>query len=105
MGPATTVNSLRALRKKIKLIIFPQDFFIPDFFRIFYYKLINVMKKQRTTKSTPLTIYKSVGPNIYFDGTSYRVRMILNGERYSKNLSSKRAAVMYRNSLLKTAAV
>jgi len=63
------------------------------------------MKKQRTTKSTPLTIYKSVGPNIYFDGTSYRVRMILNGQRYSKNLSSKRAAVMYRNSLLKTAAV
>jgi hypothetical protein len=63
------------------------------------------MKKQRTTKSTPLTIYKSVGANIYFDGTSYRVRMILNGERYSKNLSSKRAAVMYRNSLLKTAAV
>ena len=61
------------------------------------------MKKTRTTKSTPLTIYKSVGPNIYFDGTSYRVRMILNGERYSKNLSSKRAAVMYRNSLLKTA--
>lgn len=61
------------------------------------------MKKQRTTKSTPLTIYKSVGPNIYFDGTSYRVRMILNGQRYSKNLSSKRAAVMYRNSLLKSA--
>jgi hypothetical protein len=102
MGPATTANSC-SQSKKIKLIIFPPDFFIPDFFRIFYYKLINVMKKARTTKSTPLTIYKSVGPNIYFDGTSYRVRMILNGERYSKNLSSKRAAVMYRNSLLKSA--
>lgn len=61
------------------------------------------MKKEKTTQSTPLTAYTSVGPNIYFDGTSYRVRMILNGERYSKNLSSKRAAVMYRNSLLRTA--
>lgn len=60
------------------------------------------MKKTRATQSQPLT-YSSVGKNIYFDGTSYRVRMILNGERYSKNLSSKRAAVMYRNSLLKTA--
>ena len=61
------------------------------------------MKKTRATQSQPLT-YSSVAPNIYFDGTSYRVRMILNGERYSKNLTSKRAAVMYRNSLLKTAA-
>ena len=61
------------------------------------------MRKTKTTQSTPLTVYKSVGPNIYFDGTSYRVRMILNGERYSKNVSSKRAAVIYRNSLLKTA--
>jgi hypothetical protein len=61
------------------------------------------MKKNRTTKSTPLTVYQSVGPNIYFDGTSYRVRVIVNGQRYSKNLTSKRAAVQYRNSLLKTA--
>ena len=61
------------------------------------------MRKTRTTKSTPLTVYQSVGPNIYFDGTSYRVRVIVNGQRYSKNLTSKRAAVQYRNSLLKTA--
>ena len=61
------------------------------------------MKKNRTTKSTPLTVYQSVGPNIYFDGTSYRVRVIVNGQRYSKNLTSKKAAVQYRNSLLKTA--
>jgi len=61
------------------------------------------MRKNRTTKSTPLTVYQSVGPNIYFDGTSYRVRVIVNGQRYSKNLTSKRAAVQYRNSLLKTA--
>ncbi len=61
------------------------------------------MKKNRTTRSTPLTVYQSVGPNIYFDGTSYRVRVIVNGQRYSKNLTSKKAAVQYRNSLLKTA--
>lgn len=61
------------------------------------------MKKNRTTKSTPLTVYQSVGPNIYFDGTSYRVRVIVDGQRYSKNLTSKRAAVQYRNSLLKNA--
>ena len=59
--------------------------------------------KKTTKRKTPLTVYQSVGPNIYFDGTSYRVRMIINGQRYSQNLSSKRKAVMYRNSLLKTA--
>jgi hypothetical protein len=61
------------------------------------------MRNNRTTKSTPLTVYQAVGPNIYFDGNSYRVRVIVKGQRYSKNLTSKRAAVQYRNSLLKTA--
>lgn len=60
------------------------------------------MRKKTTTKA-PLTVYQAVGPNIYFDGTSYRVRMIINGQRYSQNLSSKRKAVQYRNSLLKSA--
>jgi hypothetical protein len=58
---------------------------------------------RKTSKLTPLTVYRSVGKNIYYDGTSYRVRVIVGGNRYSKNLTSKRAAVMYRNSLLKTA--
>lgn len=54
-------------------------------------------------KTAPLTVYQPVGPNIYYDGNSYRVRAIVNGTRYSKSLSSKRKAVMYRNSLLKNA--
>jgi hypothetical protein len=53
--------------------------------------------------SAPLTIYQSIGPNIYFDGNSYRVRVIVNGTRFSKSLSSKRKAVQYRNSLMKNA--
>lgn len=61
------------------------------------------MANKRTTKSAQLTVYERVGPNIYFDGNSYRVRVIVNGTRYSKNLTSKRAAQQYRNSLLKTA--
>lgn len=51
----------------------------------------------------PLTVYQAIGPNIYYDGNSYRVRAIVNGTRFSKSLSSKRKAVMYRNSLLKNA--
>lgn len=58
---------------------------------------------QKKATKTPLTVYQPVGPNIYFDGKSYRVRMIINGQRYSQNLGSKRKAVMYRNSLLKAA--
>lgn len=55
------------------------------------------MANKKTTRSTT---YESVGQNIYFDGTSYRVRVIKNGTRYSKNLTSKRKAVQYRNQLL-----
>jgi hypothetical protein len=54
--------------------------------------------RKMTTSRT--TVYESVGPNIYFDGTSYRVRVIKNGTRYSKNLTSKRKAVQYRNQIL-----
>lgn len=54
----------------------------------------------KKTSTTRTTTYESVGPNIYFDGTSYRVRVIKNGTRYSKNLTSKRKAVQYRNQLL-----
>jgi hypothetical protein len=59
------------------------------------------MPNKKTT--APLTVYQPVGPNIYFDGNSYRVRAIVNGTRYSKSLTSKRKAVQYRNSLLKNA--
>lgn len=61
------------------------------------------MPNKKTTRTTQLTVYEPVGPNIYFDGNSYRVRVIVNGTRYSKNLTSKRKAIQYRNSVLKTA--
>lgn len=60
------------------------------------------MEKTNSTK-TPLTVYQPVAKNIYFDGASYRVRLIVNGQRYSKNLATKRSAVVYRNSILRSA--
>jgi hypothetical protein len=57
--------------------------------------------KRTAKKKKPVKTYTSVGPNIYLDGTSYRVRVIKDGSRYSKNLTSKRAAVQYRNEILK----
>ncbi len=44
--------------------------------------------------------YSKVSDNIYFDGYSYRVRVSVNGARYSKNFSSKKAALQYRKQLL-----
>jgi hypothetical protein len=58
------------------------------------------MSTTTRNKKTQITTYERIGNNIYFDGASYRVRVIKNGQRYSKNLTSKRAAVQYRNSLL-----
>jgi len=54
-------------------------------------------------RATPKTIYVPVSTNVYYDGSSYRVRMTLDGSRVSKNFGSKRNAISYRNQLLKTA--
>lgn len=55
--------------------------------------------KKSTTK-TRRSQYEPVSNNIYFDGTSYRVRATVNGEKYSRNFSSKKQAFAYRKSLL-----
>jgi hypothetical protein len=57
-------------------------------------------KKKTTARVTgPKTSYTAVSSNIYYDGYSYRVRMSIDGVRYSKNFSSKTAAVKFRNQL------
>lgn len=56
------------------------------------------MKKQPTSRQT-VTTYVPVSDNIYHDGSSYRVRVSINGKKYSKNFSNKRKAVSYRNEL------
>lgn len=58
--------------------------------------------KKTTTRRSPKTTYVTVSSNVYFDGSSYRVRASVNGTKYSKNFSSKRNAITYRNQLLKT---
>lgn len=52
------------------------------------------------TKKTSTANYVSVSKNIYFDGTSYRTRVSVNGNKYSKSFSSKKKAIAYRNELL-----
>jgi hypothetical protein len=39
---------------------------------------------------------------VYHDGSSYRVRVSVNGTKYSKNFSNKKTAITYRNQLLAT---
>lgn len=59
------------------------------------------MMKTKSTKTRRTTKYTAVSNNIYFDGSSYRVRVSVNGEKYSRNFSSRKQAVAYRNQLLK----
>ena len=63
-------------------------------------KLSKKVTAKKTTRRTPVTTYVPVSNNIYFDGTSYRVRVINQGVRTSRNFSSKRAAVTFRNKLM-----
>jgi hypothetical protein len=57
------------------------------------------MKKTTNSRPTTATTYVAVSDNIYHDGSSYRVRVSIEGTKYSKNFSSKRKAVQYRNEL------
>ena len=52
--------------------------------------------KSRSTKTT----YVPVSNNVYYDGNSYRVRVSVEGTKFSKNFSNKRTAISYRNILL-----
>jgi hypothetical protein len=56
--------------------------------------------KKTTTRRQTVTTYVPVSDNIYHDGSSYRVRVSVEGTKYSKNFSSKRKAIQYRNELL-----
>lgn len=58
------------------------------------------MKKSTTKTKTPASTYVAVSKNVYFDGSSYRTRVNVNGERYSRSFPSKRKALEYRNQLL-----
>lgn len=57
------------------------------------------MTVKAKTRRTPVTTYVPVSDNIYHDGSSYRVRVSVNGTKYSKNFSSKKQAIQYRNQL------
>jgi hypothetical protein len=59
------------------------------------------MKKGTTrTRRKTMTTYTPVSNNIYHDGSSYRVRVSVDGTKYSKNFSSKKQAIAFRNELL-----
>ena len=57
------------------------------------------MKKTKSAKNRRSTPYTAVSPNIYHNGSSYRVRVSVNGTKHGKNFSSLKKAVAYRNSL------
>jgi hypothetical protein len=65
-----------------------------------------IMKTTTTTRKSTArrtkTTYVPVSNNVYFDGSSYRVRASVNGTKISKNFSNKRTAITFRNQLLKT---
>lgn len=54
----------------------------------------------KSATKTRRTTYVAVTNNVYYDGTSYRVRVSKDGVKYSKNFSSKRNAITYRNQML-----
>lgn len=60
-----------------------------------------VMAKARSLSKRrySITIYVPVAQNIYYDGTSYRVRVSNDYVRTSKNFRSIKEAIKFRNEL------
>ena len=56
--------------------------------------------RKSVTRKTQVSTYVAISNNIYHDGSSYRVRASVEGTKVSKNFSSKRQAIAFRNSLL-----
>jgi hypothetical protein len=61
-------------------------------------KTIRTAKKKAVSK----TDYVPVAQNIYKSNESYRVRLTINGERYSKNFTSETKARKWRNEMIRT---
>lgn len=59
----------------------------------------NNMKNRNSKKKTN---YVPVAENVYQTGQSYRVRITVNGERFSQNFNSKQKAIRFRNEKLRT---
>lgn len=55
--------------------------------------------KAVTPVQTTKTTYRRIGKNIYFDGYSYRARVMVNGEMNSRNFTSQRKAILWRNEI------
>ena len=56
--------------------------------------------RNKTTRRNQVTTYVPISDNIYHDGSSYRVRVRVQGETVSKNFSNKKKAIQFRNILL-----
>jgi hypothetical protein len=63
-------------------------------------KTTTTSKMKKSAARRTKTTYVPVSNNVYFDGSSYRVRASVNGSKISKNFSNKRTAITFRNQLL-----
>jgi hypothetical protein len=61
------------------------------------HKSVRRNSKTVTAIQTPKTTYRAITHNVYFDGYSYRARVMVNGVMNSRNFSSQRKAITWRN--------
>jgi hypothetical protein len=56
------------------------------------------MTKSLSLKRDSKTLYVPVDDHMYYNGQSYRVRFIIDGEKFTKNFRTRREAIRYRDS-------
>lgn len=63
-------------------------------------KIMELYPERKALRKSLAPSYYPIKHHIYFDGSSFRVRVMKNGKKISKNVSDKIVAIKLRDELL-----
>jgi len=63
-------------------------------------KIMSLYPERKALRKSLSPSYYPIKHHIYYDGSSFRVRVMSNGEKVSRNLTDKKEAIKLRDFLL-----
>ena len=65
--------------------------------------IMKLYPKRKSLRKSLAQTYYPIDHHLYYDGNSFRVRVRINGETISRNITDKNKAIRFRDRLLKKA--
>ena len=63
--------------------------------------IMELYPKRTSLRKSLATSYYPIEHHIYYDGSSFRVRVMIGGKKISRNLTDKKRSIKLRDRLLK----